>query len=195
MAVEDITDRLVEGRGCGSCTLCCRVLGIGEILKPPGQNCPDCAVGEGCTIYERRPRTCRDFYCGFLVMKDLDEQWWPAVSKLILIFDGEDNRVRVHVDLDDPDAWRREPYYTKLKQWAVVAVPHRTQIIIRVQDHAFALLPDRDIDLGIMGDDDVIVTEETETPDGVRLNILKVPEHDPRATALRRPSPWSASGG
>jgi hypothetical protein len=195
MASDDITARLVQGRECGPCTLCCRVLGIGEILKPPGQDCPDCAVGKGCTIYERRPRTCKDFYCGFLVMKDLEEEWRPAISKLILIFDGEENRVRVHVDPDHPDAWRREPYYSKLKQWAVVAVPHRTQIIVRIGDHAFAMLPGRDIDLGVLGDDDVIVTEETETPGGVVLNVLKVSEDDPRAAALRRPSPWLVPGG
>lgn len=195
MARNEIEARLVEGRECGSCTLCCRVLGIGEILKPPGQTCPDCAVGEGCTIYDRRPRTCRDFYCGFLLMKDLGEEWRPSQSKLILLFDGEDNRVRVHVDADHPDAWRREPYYSKLKQWAVIAIPHRTQIIVRVGDHAFAILPERDIDLGIMGEDDVIVTEETESAGEVTVNILKLPASDPRAQALSRPSPWMATGG
>jgi len=195
MAAEDITDRLVVGRDCGSCTLCCRVLGVDEFSKPPGAACPNCVEESGCKIYPTRPGQCRDFYCGFLVMKDLDEQWRPAVSKLILVFDGEDNRVRVHVDPDYPDAWRAEPYYSKLKQWAVVAAPHRTQIIVRIQDHVIAILPDRDIDLGILEQGDVIVTEETETPDGVRLNILKVPEQDPRAAALSRPSPWMSPGG
>ena len=108
MARNEIEARLVEGRECGSCTLCCRVLGIGEILKPPGQTCPDCAVGEGCTIYDRRPLTCRDFYCGFLLMKDLGEEWRPSQSRLILLFDGEDNRVRVHVDRVLPSAKRRQ---------------------------------------------------------------------------------------
>lgn len=194
MASDDLASRRVEGRECGTCTLCCRLLGIGEILKPPGVNCPHCAVGQGCTIYPDRPHTCRGFYCGFLLMKDLGEEWRPSISKLILMFDSEENRVRVHVDPDFPDAWRKAPYYAKLKAWAVTAIPYRTQIIVRIGDHVFAVLPDRDIDLGLMGEDDVIVTEERRTENGMELNVLKLREDDPRAAALKRPSPWMTGG-
>ncbi len=54
-------------RGCGGCTLCCFTHGIKEFKKPGGQWCPHCLVGNGCKIYESRPRSCKKFNCAWLI--------------------------------------------------------------------------------------------------------------------------------
>lgn len=53
-------------RECGGCTMCCKVMHVPELEKPAGIWCPHCAVGEGCGIYDERPKPCRDFECLWL---------------------------------------------------------------------------------------------------------------------------------
>jgi len=55
------------GRSCGDCTVCCIVPGIDthDIQKITGAPCRHCAAG-GCTIYETRPRACREFFCAWI---------------------------------------------------------------------------------------------------------------------------------
>ena len=55
------------GKECGTCTMCCKVMGIKAIAKPPGVWCKECIPGKGCGIYETRPEACRTFYCAYRV--------------------------------------------------------------------------------------------------------------------------------
>ncbi len=58
--------RVREDRPCGSCTMCCKLIGIGEpINSPAGSWCKECEIGSGCKIYEARPEECRTFYCSW----------------------------------------------------------------------------------------------------------------------------------
>lgn len=58
---------LVPGRECGTCNACCVVPSIDdpELRKLPGVPCVNTRPDGGCAIYETRPRTCRDFFCGW----------------------------------------------------------------------------------------------------------------------------------
>ena len=49
-------------RKCGSCTACCHYLGIKEIGVTP---CPH-EKCSSCEIYDKRPKTCRDYNCLWL---------------------------------------------------------------------------------------------------------------------------------
>ena len=62
-AAERIASRLVPGRECGTCMLCCKVMAIDALGKPPGVWCRHIKRGVGCDIYEQRPSECRTFYC------------------------------------------------------------------------------------------------------------------------------------
>lgn len=53
-------------RACGSCTLCCKVLGVREIDKLSGEWCRHAVSKRGCAIYADRPETCRTFRCLWL---------------------------------------------------------------------------------------------------------------------------------
>jgi hypothetical protein len=56
----------VEGRECGECVACCKILGIDvpELAKPAGVLCQHC-TGTGCGIYQTRPQQCRDWHCAW----------------------------------------------------------------------------------------------------------------------------------
>jgi hypothetical protein len=55
-----------DGRinSCGGCTACCVALPIADrdLLKDPGVPCPHLGR-ECCTIYQRRPDSCREYLC------------------------------------------------------------------------------------------------------------------------------------
>ena len=76
---------LVQGRDCGSCTLCCTVLAIDtpEIQKPSRLTCRHC-MGSGCAIYETRFPICRDYHCGWRMLPNLNEDWRPDRSGVFI---------------------------------------------------------------------------------------------------------------
>jgi hypothetical protein len=75
--------QVIDGRECGKCSMCCKVVSVDEIGKPPGVWCKECAPGKGgCKIYESRPEPCRHFLCAWLFTEDLGPEWYPANSKM-----------------------------------------------------------------------------------------------------------------
>ena len=75
---QSVEDHLVSGRECGGCTVCCKALKIDvpELKKLAGVLCRHC-TGVGCGIYETRPPVCKEWYCGWRRLPDLDDQWRP----------------------------------------------------------------------------------------------------------------------
>ena len=178
--MSSTADPTVPGRSCGECTLCCKVMGIVALDKPMGQWCRHCG-DHGCTIYTDRPSDCRIFYCGFLTTAALGEEWRPSKSKIILVYELNGDRIAAYVDPQRPDAWKREPYYSTLKHWSRQTVPKRCQVIVANGRHIIAVLPDREVDLGMVGPDDVIITQERRSPSGtVTVETLKLHKSDPR---------------
>ena len=165
-------------RTCGTCTLCCKVLAIEELQKPAGPWCPKCNVGKGCSIYDERPAECRTFQCLFLFYPDMTEQWRPSKSKIV--FATDETSITAFVDPSSPLAWRREPYYSQMKRWAVVAAPSMRQVLVDIAKRTYAILPDADVDLGVLTDDDRVLYAQSQTPSGARLSVMKVKWDDPR---------------
>jgi hypothetical protein len=144
-------------RGCGGCTLCCKVMAVKPLNKPSGTWCQHCTTGAGCGIYEQRPAECAAFICGYLSLPELSEEWKPAVSRLIISTFTTGNRINVYVDPARPDAWRRQPYYASLQAWAARTLAKRGQVVVRVGNRSIAILPDHAVDLGEVADDELIV--------------------------------------
>jgi hypothetical protein len=82
-----------------------------------------------------------------------------ATAHIIITYDLEGRRLNANADPDFPDAWRQEPYYSQLRQWAATALQRNGQVVAYVGRHTFVILPDRDVDLGIFTDDDYIFIE------------------------------------
>jgi hypothetical protein len=122
-------------------------------------------------------------------MKDLTEEWRPSVSKLIPVVDAECRQMRIHVDPDHPDAWKAQPYYERLKQWARISVSQRMLVVVRIGELAVVVLPDKDVELGVLGDDEVIMVEQTKGPSGNSIHVTKVKQDGPQAASLNPQSP------
>jgi hypothetical protein len=68
-------------RQCGGCTLCCKLVPVRELGKPAGQRCQHQRHGKGCSIYARRPISCRTWSCRWLVEDDTAELSRPDRSR------------------------------------------------------------------------------------------------------------------
>ncbi|MFB9269103.1 hypothetical protein ACFFWD_39355 [Bradyrhizobium erythrophlei] len=161
------------GRQCGDCTLCCKVMAIEELAKSANAWCPHCKPGRGCQIYTNRPAECRSFACGWLVNELLDEQWKPSRSKLVLT--TSDDGLEVRCDPGFPDAWRKAPFRSEIREWAVSGEPLDMTVVIIVGQRMTLVTPDREFDLGVVGPDERIV-RELEGTKVVNATVAKAPD-------------------
>ncbi|HWA92349.1 MAG TPA: hypothetical protein VG889_20090 [Rhizomicrobium sp.] len=157
-------------RGCDGCTLCCKVLAAEPLGKPMNRWCVHCVPGAGCGIHATRPPVCRNYQCGWTIDAALGEEWRPTTAHIVITYDLDGRRLNANADEDFPDAWQREPYYSQLKAWAASAMPRGGQVMAYVGNRAFAILPDRHVELGILAPEDLVYFEVV---DG-RWNARKV---------------------
>ena len=163
----------VPGRECGTCTLCCKLLRIPELDKPQGKWCPHCAPSHGCNRYETRPGSCRSFFCGYLTSAYVSEEWRPARCRIVLV--QETTGITAVVDRDRPDAWKAEPYYSQLKTWATEGIAAQRQVVVRIGNRTIAVLPDKDVDLGLMQPGEHVAIEGRATAHGMEYDAYRAP--------------------
>lgn len=70
-------------RICGTCTACCKTLGVEELNKLPGKPCKHQRGGKGCNTYNDRPKSCREFSCEWLKGFG-EENHRPNITKIVL---------------------------------------------------------------------------------------------------------------
>jgi hypothetical protein len=162
------------GRACGACTLCCKVYDVPSLDKPAGQWCRYAKPGRGCGIHETRPQHCRSFHCLWMTQNWLGPEWKPDQAKMVLSIDPATLCLFVQVDPGQPNAWKREPYYRHLKQWAAGALQQRRHVVVFLNKSGTVILPDRDVPLGLFSPGDRIVARERRTPHGMTLDVEKV---------------------
>lgn len=133
------------GRQCGECALCCKILAIEALAKPRHRMCSHFCKGVGCGIYERRPPACSQFVCAWLTTPEMDDSWRPDRARFMLW--GKD-QLMVDVDPAYPDAWRREPYYSKLKQASDRRRPGAVDVVVRNGREVVILFPEGEVSLG-----------------------------------------------
>lgn len=165
-------------RSCDGCTLCCKLMGIPELEKQPGNWCRHCQIGTGCAVYADRPQTCRGFMCGYLVWDQVGPHWNPGRCRMVITAD-KPGQIVVRVDEGRPDIWRQHPFYADLKSWAR-AGGSALQLLVVSGGRTLAILPDGEVNLGAVSPSDILVTSEYRTPQGVRWTIRKVAGDDPR---------------
>ena len=176
--------RVVPGRECGTCTLCCKVAAVEELSKPNGAWCHHCVKGQRCAIYDARPPSCRSFYCQWMIETGLGPEWKPERAKFALVKTEAGRRLTALVDPGFPSAWRRSPYYENLKQWATLGAARLPQLYlvdVLIGIRSIVILPDRDIDLGTLGPDESIHLELTNTAAGRVIAASKIKQMPPAA--------------
>ncbi|WP_407166245.1 hypothetical protein [Bradyrhizobium sp. ORS 111] len=147
----------MSGRQCGDCTLCCKVMAIEELAKAANAWCAHCKPGHGCLIYPNRPAECRSFACVWLVNDLLDDHWKPSRSKLVLT--TSDDGLEVRCDPGFPNAWRKEPYHSELREWATSGEALDMTVVVIVGQRMTLVTPEHEFDLGMVGPDERIVRE------------------------------------
>lgn len=128
---------------------------------------PHCTPGRGCAIYADRPAECASFSCLWLVNDLIDEAWKPNRSKLVLT--TSDDGIEVRCDPGFPDAWRREPYASDIRAWALEGENSDMTVIVIVGQRVTLVTPDREFDLGVVAPDERIVREIEGSKVGVRV--------------------------
>jgi hypothetical protein len=169
--MDDAT--ILPGRACGSCTLCCKLLQIDTLAKPRGTWCGHCKVGAGCTIYEARPPECRSFHCGYLIWEHAGEHWNPARSKMIVASEEGGRRISIYVDPTRPEAWRQQPFERDIRQWAAWAAEGEQQVLVHIGSRAIAILPDQEVELGVVEKGDSFTLVERFENGRRRLEAVK----------------------
>ena len=162
--------RIAPGRACGTCTMCCKTMRVPELEKPIDKWCPHCIKGQGCGIYEQRPNSCREFLCVYLLDGQLGEYWKPSHSRMVLSNTVE-TVLRVLVDPDRPDAWRKQPYYADLKKWSLNAARQKSVVVVHVGDSLTVILPDRDKPFGALRSDQSLKLLTRNGPRGVEYDV------------------------
>ena len=152
------------GKACGDCSLCCKTLVIPELNKPKDSWCPHYARGLGCDIYNDRPPSCRDFSCHWLIDPTLGPEWKPNKCKMVL--HARDDALAVHVDPGAPQPWRREPFYSQLLEKSARNIDRGAMVLVIEHGRTTIILPDRGVDLGVIGPGDQIALAKTMTPTG-----------------------------
>jgi hypothetical protein len=61
-----------------------------------------------------------------------------------LVINTDRRRVVVNVDPDQPDAWRKEPFYSTIKRWSRTVLPG-WPVYISIGDEVIAVYPDRNL--------------------------------------------------
>ncbi|HXC56254.1 MAG TPA: hypothetical protein VNU97_13225 [Rhizomicrobium sp.] len=183
--VTDTAPNLVPGRSCADCTLCCMLYPVPALTKPANVWCVHCDVSAGCRNHEHRPQMCRDFFCHYRLDADVPEHWKPNRSHMVMVSDASGARIIIDVDPAHPEAWREAPYYQDLKAWSANRLRAEKQVHVRSGGRIVVILPDRDVDLGEVGDR-MIVTNKTWTPNGPLLDFELIARDSPQALALQR---------
>ncbi|MFA7413523.1 MAG: hypothetical protein WC048_03470 [Rhizobium sp.] len=133
-AVHDIAER-----ACRSCTLCCDLPDIDELEKPANTLCRHCVTGKGCSQYEARPATCRDFLCAWMSDPEMGPEWDPTLCHMMVYEQG--SQITVLVDKNHGDAWKREPYIGQLQRRASEIAPGGGYVIVYVGDEVTKISP------------------------------------------------------
>ncbi len=152
-------------RQCGDCSLCCKVLGIPELDKPKDSWGPNFVAGAGCRIYADRPPSCRNFSCRWLTDPTMGPEWKPNVCKMVV--DSRPSLFVVHVDPAVTRPWTVEPYMSVLKRLSAQGLAKGVIVMVIERRRTIVILPDHEVDLGVISPDARIAMERLATQQSV----------------------------
>ena len=136
------------GRECGSCSQCCKTMGIVELAKPAGAWCPHRGAAVGCSIYGSRPGSCRAFACQWLLSPDMPQKFRPDRTRVVVAAEDEGPRLVAYCDPANPLAWRREPVFSMLKQQATATWRSPLNVMATAWARLWLITPTTEIDMG-----------------------------------------------
>ena len=108
--------------------------------------CPHLDPGTGCTIHDDRPKPCREFFCTWRYDASLGEEWKPCVAGFVL-HDPPPFSLLITEDVDNPEAWRREPYEDEFRAWAQDLAKRQHFVGVRRGKKTVLILRDGEVEL------------------------------------------------
>jgi len=93
-------------RNCGDCVLCCYFTSPPEIKKSEGEWCKYCIKIEGCSIYENRPESCKNFNCLWKKQVQIPESLRPDKCGVMFELPDYCKTYIGYIDPERPDIWR-----------------------------------------------------------------------------------------
>lgn len=145
-------------RSCGPCNLCCQVLHVASLDKPPGRLCAHALAGAGCAIHGEHPEDCRAFACGWLQWEELGEAWRPSIAHFLIRPEPGQGRLCIDVDPAWPAAWKAAAYYPTIKAWSAQVRDRTGCVLVYVGDDCIVVFPEQDLEIGpVAGDDELVV--------------------------------------
>jgi hypothetical protein len=91
----------------------------------------------------------------------------------------------IHVDPGIPNAWRAEPYYSEIRGMAGLAAGTAYTVFVQIGRKVIAVFPDREVDLGVVAEDERVLIGEEAGPGFKRRNAVKLKADDPRINGPR----------
>jgi len=168
--------------------MCCKVPYIKQLNKPAGLWCSHAVPGKGCGIYPDRPEACQRFYCSWMVDSRFGPEWKPQKSKFVVYTHRGENILNINVDPDYPNAWTKPPFYDQIKKWAVDGAERQRFVFVRIGPRLIAVLPDREVDLGMVDPEDKLVVSRRPGVSGMSYEV----EVQARESAIPDSTPGAA---
>jgi hypothetical protein len=67
----------------------------------------------------------------------------------------------------------KRTHFFELKRWAKQFISTHRQLVVYVGRQRILVLPDREVDLGLVADDEIILTKQRQISNGIELNVMK----------------------
>jgi hypothetical protein len=112
-----------------------------------------------------------------MLQQRLGPEWKPERAKFAMVQTDSGRRLTALVDPGFPSAWRRSPYYEALKRWAAQAAerfPEVHVVDVSIGLRSIVVLPDREVELGVLDSDDRIHLAYKSTAAGRVIEVSKV---------------------
>jgi len=79
-------------------------------------------------------------------MRAFGDEWRPDRAKFLM--DAGENQIVIYPDPGAPDAWRREPFHSRIKALSSRAQRPFTMVLVRQRSRMIVVFPEAEIDLG-----------------------------------------------
>jgi hypothetical protein len=76
-----------------------------------------------------------------------------------MVLTASEDGIEIRCDPGFPDAWRKEPFRSEIRQWALSGETHDVTVLVMVGARMTLVTADREFDLGVVGPDQRIVRE------------------------------------
>lgn len=126
-AATSLTPETLPRNDCGTCTYCCHVMKVKELNKPANTACTHCVEGSGCTIYNDRPASCRQYECLWFRSQQFDKPLSPGLRpdqcRVVIGTINNGNEIVLYTEPAHRNAWQEPAFSEALGLFVTRGIP------------------------------------------------------------------------